>query len=113
MDIISQPRMPVHLWIEAKIRELTMQGIGVYVTQKGERNDGTVLLKIADCKGKCKLLIQQRNLDGALEWMKALNADVMDEGEGDSYIRRSMDRDPDQWVIEVESPEMDNPFIEI
>ena len=110
-DLTANIRMPVHLWIEAKIRELTMQGIGVYVTHKGERNDGTVLLKIADCKGKCKLLVQQRNLDGALEWVSALSADIMDEGEGDSYIRRSMDRDPDQWVIEVESSEMLNPFL--
>lgn len=108
----TEPRMPVHLWIEAKIRELTMQGIGVYVTQKGERNDGTVLLKIVDCKGQCKLLIQQRNLDGVLEWVNALNSDIIDEAEGDAYIRRSITRDPDQWVIEVENSDMNNPFLE-
>lgn len=105
-------RMPTHLWVEAKIRELSMQGVGVYVTQKGERNDGTVLLKISDCQGKCRLLIQQRNLDGVLEWVNALNSNIFEEKEGDAYIRRSMSRDPDQWVIEVESSEMENPFVE-
>ena len=108
----SEPRMPTHLWVEAKIRELTGQGVAVYVVQKGERNDGTVLLKISNCQGKCALLIQQRNLDGDLEWMNALKADVLDETEGDAYIKRSISRDPDQWVIEVEHQAMSNPFLE-
>jgi len=105
--------MPTYLWVEAKIRELSAQGIGVYVTQKGERNDGTVLLKLADTKGACKLLIQQRKLDGDLKWVNALSDDVLEEQRADEYINRSKQRDPDQWIIEVESAEMFNPFAEI
>lgn len=104
------PRMPTHLWVEAKIRELTAQNIGVYVTHKGERNDGIVVIKIANLRGDCKLLTQQRNIDGVLEWGNVFAEEVVTEQKADEYIRRSIDRDPDQWAIEIENPEMDNPF---
>jgi hypothetical protein len=102
--------MPTHLWVEAKIRDLSSKNIGVYVTHKGERNDGIVLLKIANLTGECKLLTQQRDLDGALGWVNALGDDIISEAKADEYIKRSIVRDPDQWVIEAESPEMDNLF---
>ena len=108
----SSPRMPTHLWVESKVRELSMQGIGVYIMQRGEKNDGTVLLKISDMAGKCKLLIQQRNLDGELEWVDALSEDILDEIKADEFSKRSIERDPDLWLIEVESPDLKNPFSE-
>lgn len=103
-------RIPTHLWVEAKIRELTTQNIGVYVIHKGERNDGIVLLKLANLKGECKLLTQQRDLDGVLKWINVFAEEIIGEQKADEYIARSKIRDPDQWVIEVETPEMDNPF---
>lgn len=103
--------MPTHIWVEAKIRELTIQNIGVYVTHKGERNDGLVLLKLADLKGNCKLLTQQRDIDGVLGWVNVFAEELIAEQKADEYIARSMSRDPDQWVIEVENPEMDNLFL--
>ena len=102
--------MPTHLWVEAKIRELSSQNIGVYVAHKGERNDGIVVLKLANLQGECKLLTQQRNLDGVLEWINVFAEDIITEQKADEYIQRSVSRDPDQWVIEVETSEMINPF---
>jgi hypothetical protein len=32
------------------------------------------------------------------------------ESEIDAYIRRSIERDPDVWAIEIEDKEMSNPF---
>ena len=107
MDL-SDTRMPTHLWVEGKIRELSSQGIGVYVLNKGERMGGLLLLKLIDCSGQCQLLTQQRNLDGVLEWINALKKSVLDEVQADEYIKRSIDRDPDLWVIEIEGSE--NPF---
>lgn len=103
-----ETRMPTHLWVEAKIRELSSKNIGVYVTHKGERHDGIVLLKLANLKGECKLLTQQRNFDGVLEWVNVFADEIITEQKADEYITRSISRDPDQWVIEVES--IDNPF---
>lgn len=103
-------RIPTYLWLEAKIRELSAQGIGVYVAQRGDKTGGLVLLKISDMAGRCKLLAQQRNLDGDLVWMAAIREETTDEKSADDYIARACQRDPDLWVIEVEDREMKNPF---
>lgn len=108
---MSDNRIPTHLWLEAKIRELSAQGVGVYVAQRGDKMGGVVLLKIADMRGQCKLLTQQRDLDGNLVWMPALKEDIGDEKSADDYIARACQRDPDLWVIEVEDRDMKNPFI--
>lgn len=105
-----ESRLPTYLWLDAKIRELSAQGIGVYVAQRGDKAGGLVLLKIADMAGQCRLLTQQRNIDGDLLWMAALKDDISDEKSADDYIARAKNRDPDLWVIEVEDKLMANPF---
>ena len=108
---MSDTRIPTHIWLEAKIRELSATGQGVYVLQRGEKNDGQVLLKLSDLSGQARLLIRQRDLmTNELGWMNALADEVMTEQKADEYISRSRARDPDLWVIEVESAEMKNPF---
>src|SRR5690554_6108951 len=107
---MGDERIPTYLWLEAKIRELSAQGVGVYVAQRGDKAGGLVLLKVSDMMGQCKLLTQQRNLDGELVWAAALKEEVSDEKSADDYIARACQRDPDLWVIEVEDREMKNPF---
>lgn len=63
---------------------------------------GIVLQKISDMSGKCRLLIQQRDLDGKLTWVNALDCEIAEEREADSYIKRATARDPDLWVVEIE-----------
>jgi hypothetical protein len=109
--MIDEPRTPTHVWVEAKICELSAQGIGVYVTNKGERMGGLVLLKLSNPPlRECKLLTQQRDLDGALGWGNVFADEIIPEQKADEYIARSISRDPDLWVIEVEQAEMLNPF---
>ena len=106
----DQARLPVHLWIDAQLRPLNDRGIFYYVQQRGEANSGVILLKLNGLKGLCRLLVQQRDLDGDLAWMNALNKEHVEEIDADQYIQRSISRDPDLWVIEVEDREMNNPF---
>lgn len=108
----DEARIPTSLWVEGKIRELSTQGVGVYVTHKGERHDGIVLLKLSDCRGRCKLLTQQRDIEGVLGWVNIFQDDIIEEAKADDYITRAITRDPDQWVIEVETPELQNPFLD-
>ncbi|MCI5060944.1 MAG: DUF1491 family protein [Alphaproteobacteria bacterium] len=108
MDI----QIPTYLWLEGKTRELTARGVGVYIMQRGEKMGGLVLLKVSNCEGKCKLLTQQRDLDGVLGWVNALSEEIVSEEEVDGYIKRSINRDPDLWVVEVEDKGMENPFMD-
>ena len=106
----EEVRLPIHLWIDAQLKPLNDRGIFFYIHQRGEKNTGTILLKINNLQGQCSLLIQQRNLDGELGWMNAVRKEQVEEAEADQYIQRSIARDPDLWVIEIEDRDMNNPF---
>lgn len=105
-----EARLPVHLWIDAHLKPLNDQGIFYYIQQRGERNTGTILLKISRLDGICLLLVQQRDLDGKLGWMNALRKEHVEEADADQYIQRAISRDPDLWVIEIEDRDLNNPF---
>lgn len=101
-----ESRIPTHVWVEAELRRLSGEGVGVYVSTKGDLAGGMVLQKITDTAGQCRLLIQQRDLLGRLVWINALQDDVVEEREADAYIRRATERDPDLWVVEIEDRQM-------
>jgi len=98
-----EPRIPTHLWIEAKVKELNAQNIPAYIIHRGEKMDGVVLVKISDCQGQCQLKVRQRNFDGELEWVDVFSEKIIDEQKADEYINRSKERDPDLWAVEIES----------
>lgn len=106
----DDPRLPVHLWIDAQLRPLNDLGVFYYIHKRGEKNSGIILLKINRLDGFCKLLIQQRDFEGKLGWMNALQVEIVEESKADAYIQRSSLRDPDLWVIEIEDRAMNNPF---
>ena len=103
-------QLPSHLLIDAVLSPLNARGIFYYIQQKGDQNTGAILLKLNGLLGDCRLLIQQRNLDGDLVWVDALRKEFIEESAADSYITRSISNDPDLWVIEIEDSEMNNPF---
>lgn len=106
----EEGRLPVHLWIDAQLRLLNDRGIFYTIPQRGERNSGVILLKLDGLEGACRLLIQQRDLDGKMGWMDALSMERVEVAEADAYIARAVSLDPDLWVIEIEDRNMDNPF---
>lgn len=94
------------------MRRLNARGIAYYMAQKGAYDRGTVLLKIALLDGTCRLLTQQRDLDGTLQWIDVVNEGRPAEKKADEYIARAKARDPDVWIIEIESREGINFFAE-
>jgi hypothetical protein len=48
-------------------------------------------------------LAQAHGLDGELLWMRATGLAPVAEAEADAYIERQRRRDPDLWVVEIES----------
>lgn len=106
-------RIPTHLWVGAGLARCSAEGVPAMVLHKGERMSGVVLVKIsqlADAPGAVRLLTQQRDLDGRLGWVAALQEERPAEDEADAYIARARGRDPDLWVVEIEDPSGRNPF---
>lgn len=106
MSQSEESRVPTHLWVEAELRRLSSEGVGVYVTARGDKAGGMVMQKISNMEGQCRLMGQQRDLLGKLVWINALQDDFVEEREADAYIKRAIERDPDLWVVEIEDREM-------
>ena len=105
-------RTPTHLLVQAKTLKISAAGHGVYITRKGEKMSGLILLKLSDMAGQCKLLTQQRNMEGILSWVNVFRDEIVEEKKADEYCERAANRDPDLWVIEVENPVMENLFMD-
>ena len=60
--------------------------------------------------GSAAVYVQQRDLDGVLGWLPIYSEGAAEDSEVEAYIARSVKRDPDLWVIEVERADGDNPF---
>ncbi len=107
---MEEARLPTALLVDATLRPLNGRGIFYYITNKGNHASGIIMLKLNSLGQGCTLLIQQRDLDGNLGWTHALGEENVEEAKADEYITRSIARDPDLWVIEIEDPQRHNPF---
>ena len=98
-----EPRLKTGLWVRALIRRCDLAAIGVAVTARGDGDAGAVLLKLCPRQEGCSVLAQARGPEGGLVWMRATGPDPVAEADADAYITRQRRRDPDLWVIEVET----------
>lgn len=103
-------RLPTELWVKAHLRRCHAEAIPVTVLHRGEATGGTVLLKIFMRDAGCRVLSQVRDFEGRLGWLSALGPSPVEEAAADAYIARALGRDPDLWVIEIESHDGSHPF---
>jgi len=102
-----EARLKSGIWVKALIRRCDLAAIGVAVMARGDNDAGAILLKLNGRDAGCAVLSQTRRPDGALVWMRATGAALVPEVEADSYIARQRNRDPDLWVIEIDSASPD------
>jgi hypothetical protein len=98
-----ETRLKTGLWIKALIRRCDLAAVAVVVAARGDADSGAVLLKFNDRQSGCSVLAQARRPDGELVWMRATGPMPVDEAHADAYIARQRHRDPDVWVVEIES----------
>lgn len=107
---LSDDRLPTSLWLDAHIAKCQQEGLFVTIINKGAPYSGTVLLKLNGQGNGFRILTQIRDIEGNLGWMHALGKEDVEETVIDAYIRRSLERDPDIWVVEIEDRNLENPF---
>ncbi|MBU6476191.1 MAG: DUF1491 family protein [Alphaproteobacteria bacterium] len=103
-------RLPTELLVAGYLRQCAARAIPVYIVHKGAPAAGTVTLRLALRDKSVKILNQSRDMDGNLGWNNPFDSETVDETRADAYIQKAVARDPDVWVIEVESADGRNPF---
>ena len=63
MDWQSDGRLPSELWIKAHLRRCFAEGLPATVIHRGEKNSGTLILKINQLDAGCRVLNQTRDLE--------------------------------------------------
>lgn len=94
-------RLTSEFWIAAYRARLRLADIPVYVTAKGDPTAGAVLVKCARLDGSAE--VWQRSFDlmsGARVWVQLAAGP---EAEVDATLQRQRARDPDLWILEIES----------
>ncbi len=107
---MSDDRLKAEIWIMAHVRRCNDEGIPAIVVRRGDARGGSLVLKINQFGQGCRVLSQTVDMDGARGWIAAFKGERVPEKEADAYIARAMDRDPDIWVVEIESPDGWHPF---
>lgn len=93
-------RLTTDIWVAAYLRRLALADIPAFITAKGDKTAGTVLVKLNTLDGQA--CCYQRSFDlmsGERAWVVLAKGD---EAEVDAACGRQRGFDPDLWVIEVE-----------
>ena len=98
-----EARLKTEIQVKALIRRCDIAAIGAAVTARGDPDAGAILIKLCGRDANATVLAQTRRGDGALVWMRATGEAPVAETEADAYIARQRQRDPDLWVVEVET----------
>jgi hypothetical protein len=99
----TDARLTAGFWVAAYLTRLRLADIPAYVTAKGDATAGAVIVKCATLDGQAQAY--QRSFDmmtGHRNWVTLAQGP---EAQVDAVLTRQRSRDPDLWVIEVESRE--------
>ncbi len=101
-------RLTAGLRARAYLRQVQIRGGFGTVLRRGDETAGDILLKVrpvgADGGGRAVEVYAQATLaDGQRGWMRLGRPGFTDEAAADAAIARAIRRDPDLWVLELES----------
>ncbi|MEL6506323.1 MAG: DUF1491 family protein [Pseudomonadota bacterium] len=96
------------IWVAAHIRACTARGAFATVVRRGHEEAGVIYVCVRHAPsddhpvGALSLFLQERGADGQLGWQAAYD-DPQAEEIIEARLAREVKRDPDLWVLEVES----------
>ncbi len=98
---MTEARLAAGLWVSAYLARLAQANIPAYVTARGDGVAGAVAVKCAHLDGQAVLWSREWDFETDTRPWRA--AETGPEPQVDAAISRARQRDPDLWVIEIES----------
>jgi hypothetical protein len=98
-----EARLKSGIRVKALIRRCDIAAIGAAVLARGDPDAGAIVLKLNARETGCTVLAEARRPDGTAVWMRATGAAPVPEADADAYIARQRNRDPELWVLEIET----------
>lgn len=104
-----EPRPKTKIWVSHALRLADLAGQSGAVLRKGDPDSGGILAILRGREGLV-VLAQARAADGASAWVRGTGAAPVDQEGADRYVERQLKFDPDLWVVEFETPDLQPPF---
>lgn len=92
-------RLTTEFWVSAYLKRLQLANIPVFITSKGDKTAGAVLIKINTLDGKAKLFQRSYDLDGNRVWVILIEGS---DAEIEAVCVKQQHFDPDVWIVELE-----------
>jgi len=99
---MTEPRLRTALWVQAQLRLCDLAGLPFMVRRRGDPDAGAVVLLINRGAAGVVALSQTRDEQGRSAWLRPLGAEPVAEAKTEEFVSRTVRRDPDVWVIEIE-----------
>jgi hypothetical protein len=99
---MTEPRLRTALWVQAQLRICDIASIPFVVRRRGDPDAGALVLLINRGAAGTVALSQTRDEQGRLAWLQPLGGEPVAEAKAEEFIVRTIKRDPDVWVIEIE-----------
>jgi hypothetical protein len=107
-------RLKSHIWVSAYLRRLDASFTPAAVVRRGDADAGAIYIKVAHLDGKCQVLapmsIHETTggpssliVEEGRAW-QPIYPNAASESDAEDYLKRQASRDPDIWILEVESP---------
>jgi hypothetical protein len=100
-----EPRIKAGFRVKALVRRVQSQNASAFITRRGDEDAGAILIVLNGLAGKSRLLSQARNGTGELIWLMVSGVDPQADLDIAEDIAKRCARDPDLWVVEIESRE--------
>lgn len=100
---MDDPRLLTEIYVQALCRQCQQALLTPTVYIRGDRERGTVVLRLIRSHQHVHMFEQGRAIDGTALW-RPLTHDPVSERDADARIQQRRQLDPDIWVIDVEDP---------
>ena len=97
---MSDARVTSEFWVSAFRKRLEAKAISVFITKKGDKQSGAIIIKFSSMVGTSKIFVQGPSIDGTRRWIELMSGS---DDQIEETIVRQKTLDRDAWILEVET----------